>query len=119
EVGVLAIVVRRMHDPGRPEFIDRGGTEDVSLRGADREAVIAVVGTVSVVRRGAARGEDPGTAARPMKDTVDRVFRRDLPIYAEIDPIDARIVGDRRNVVRRAVGKSGEVQIGWRRKERQ
>src|SRR5262249_7021316 len=41
EVGVLAIVVGRVHHPGHPKFVDCGGTEDVGLGGADREARIA------------------------------------------------------------------------------
>ena len=71
EIGVLASVVGRVHYPSYPEFVDCGVTEDVRLGGADREAVIAVIGAVAVIRRSVAGGEEPWCSLGPVEDTVD------------------------------------------------
>ena len=96
-----------MHYPGCSKFVDGGGTEDVGLGGADREASIAVIGAVSVIRRSAARREDPGGSARPMEYAVDGILWRDLTVQAEIDAVDARVVRYRGDIVRRGVGEAG------------
>src|SRR5215510_10047343 len=52
-----------------------------------------------------------------MEYAVDGVLWRDLAVQPKIDAVDVRLIGDRRDVVWRAVGNARRAQIGWCREE--